>query len=164
MKIEIGRNGLNIEAQQIDPSIAHPAKALSFLDSDDWNACIRISVDDDLVILYHLRDFNSGLNDLSILYVDEVNTLFIGGKSRSLTIDLTTGKHGNVFNHFLFRGFQKLDNGYVLDYGETDCLLRKYSGEIIRAVCVEPPWEMEQKGDGVLFKCDGIAGEVWLPY
>ncbi|MBL4702894.1 MAG: hypothetical protein JKY54_00095 [Flavobacteriales bacterium] len=134
-------------------------------EKDSFDLCVRIVVDGFREVHYFINDNFHGLQDLAILLIEETETLFIGGKSNSIVVDLIEGKTKDEFQHFLFWGFRISSNGqYILDEGETDCLLRDKSGKILNQVDVEPPYEAQDVENGVKYICDGITGEVILEF
>lgn len=127
--------------------------------------CVRIIVDSFREIWYYMDDFISGIRDLKILLPENSNALFIGGKSKSMVVDLIECEPKEEHYRVLFWDFTITPNGkYILDEGELSCVLRDFNGKIIREVGVEPPYVSEYVDEGILYHCDGITGAVLLKF
>ena len=134
-------------------------------DKSYFDLCVRIIVDGLREVHYFINDNFHGIQDLMILLIEETESLFIGGKSNSVVVDLIEGKAKEEYPHFLFWRFRFSPKGqYILDEGEVDCLLRDKYGKILNQVSVEPPYVSEYLDNGVKYHCDGITGEVILEF
>lgn len=132
-------------------------------DLSEVNALIEIVIDDYLLIHYYLESFNIGLTDLTIYAIPKTQTVLIGGKRKSCSIDMVTGRVEHEFEHCLFWDFSLLENCYVLETGELDCLLRDGRGRIVAQTAVDPPWESFYEADGIRFNSI-VHGETFLKY
>ncbi len=149
----------NIEQLKVEPD------ALVIYDDDISKAStvLKIIIEDYLIIYYYFEAYSSGLQDFTVLVIPETHTVLIGGKKKSCSVNMINKKTENEFEHCLFWDFSLLNNGYVFESGELDCILRDRSGKIIDKVPVDPPWESDLKDDGIRFSST-LYGETFLRF
>lgn len=133
-------------------------------DEDISKVILHIEVDGYFLIYYHYYPFNTGLHHFTI-YVRE-NIIFIAGQTKSCTINMLTNKVENEFEHTLFWDFDEIREGFILESGEIDCLLRDKNGKIIDKAYVEPPYEMFEECDRIRFEFESIieGGRTYLNF
>jgi len=133
------------------------------MDFNDRNCEIRIIIDDYYAIRYFVNTYSTGLHDLQLFKIPDSQILLIGGKRKSLSLDLGSMQVANVYEHNLFWGFDTM-NDYILEFGELNCLFRDKSGKILNSVDMEPPWECFREEDGLRFESDGLTGTTFLKF
>lgn len=99
---------------------------------------------------------------VSLLLVDTTDTLFIGARTLSAAMRLTSGEIVDPREVVLFWSFEQI-GGYVLELGELMCFLRSETGEIVGEVPVDPPYEMHETPEGIRFESP-TYGTHWLRF
>jgi hypothetical protein len=167
LKIKVRSGNIPIMFKQRDYKLDEEKKeegALHIYENEhEIDTIIEILVDNFFFIYYYMGSYNTGLQDLTLLFIDNTNTLFIGGKRKSCSINIIEKVIDNEFEHYLFWDFDILDNGYVLETGELDCLLRNQKGVILNQVPVDPPWESFYDEDGIIFESI-VYGKQFLKF
>lgn len=174
MKIKIESNNRSISIKTFEnikqtpiPVIENPIIIDESKNSIEYpKSCIIVNIDGFMDILYYFDTHDNLVNDLTIFCHNKTNILFLAGKKQTQTIDIQTGQVGNLFKHFLFRGFDIVANGkFILDYGEADCALRDKQGKIINTLDLETPWTYKEMKNGILFNFEySLIGETFLPF
>lgn len=114
---------------------------------------VILDVGGSLRVRYGLEFFSTGIVDLTVLHLADMNRLLLGGKRQSCVIDLVTDEVEHEFEHCLFWGFDDTSlPGYVLETGELDCALRGRDGRILSTCNVDPPWDMHLEENRVRFE------------
>lgn len=163
-KIRSGNYEVKItELKSIELQIEPDALVIYDDDISKTNTIFKIVIEDYLIIYYYFEAYSSGLQDFTLLAIPETHTVLIGGKKKSFSVNMINKKAENEFEHCLFWDFSVLNNGYVFESGELDCLLRDMSGKIIDKVPVDPPWESNFKDDGIRFSSI-VSGETFLRF
>lgn len=138
----------------------------SHIEKEAFDVCIKIQMEGFREIYCFRNKETHGLTAaLTLMFIEETKCLFIGGNSTSVVINWAKNEVVELFNHSLFRAFSMTPNAqYILDEGETDCLLRNKHGKILNRVTVEPPYEAVYVSEGIKYICDGITGDVILAF
>ncbi len=141
-----------------------PSASVILFDYEDYSKIIvKIRVNEELDIYMYTNDYQFGLNDITIQYIEDTRKLLVAGKRKSFVIDLIQHSVSDDFTHDLFWDITQLNNGYILETGELDCLLRDESGAILDRVPVDPPYETFFEDDGIRFESI-VYGTTKLKY
>lgn len=98
----------------------------------------------------------------SVLYVSETKTLFVVAGYVVASIDLDFKEVKELNFPMLFWAFERKGN-YVLELGELECRLYDLNGSLIDSTSVDPPYEFEEKINGIYFQSP-VMGTTWLHY
>jgi hypothetical protein len=120
-----------------------------------WNRVADISVDG-YGIFYYFDSECPTIYDISVIYFEDEHTLFIGGRYKSLCINMLENRIIDAFEHIIFHYFTTVTDHirhieYVLELGELNCLLREKSGYILALAEVEPPYDWFIEENGIRF-------------
>ena len=99
---------------------------------------------------------------LSILFVEETETLFVGGGTLSAIVDVRTMRVIRKHKSLLFWSFQHTRNS-VIELGEVECFLFRRDGELVGSADVDPPYEVIEHDSDVEF-LSSIFGSQRITY
>ncbi len=134
-----------------DPGRTGQGVAITEADiTPDTLTTIKVRVQDknrNVYVLWRPQSWSLGL---SILYVQESSTLFVGGSTFSAVVDINEMRLKRQHNVDLFWSFKHTPNS-VLELGEIECFLYSREGDLIGSVPVDPPYDIIERDNEVEF-------------
>jgi len=99
---------------------------------------------------------------MALLYHPTTKILFVGAETIAAAVHLESGKVIGAHTVALFWSFQQA-GGFVVELGEVECFLRAATGELLGQASVDPPYEMFETSEGILFESPAM-GRQWLRF